>query len=112
MSRDINEKDKVLIRFSVQADKKGYTGKTDYAIGTVKEKVIVNHVMDGSRAPEYSTNYLIHFDEEYFLEQSDLEKSRFIFPEHCKYITSLTYCQETSVELGDDYLKPKAIYRI
>lgn len=112
MSRDINENDKVLIRFSVQADKKGYTGKTDYAIGTVKEKVIVNHVMDRHRAAEYSTNYLIYFDEEYFLERSDKEKSRFIFPEHLRYITSLTYCEETSVELGHDYLKPNAIYRI
>jgi len=112
MSRDINKNDKVLIRFSVQADKKGYTGKTDYAIGTVEEKVIINHVMDRRRAAEYSTNYLIHFDEEYFLERSDQEKSRFIFPEHRKYITSLTYCEETRVEFGDDYLKPKAIYRI
>ena len=35
--------DKVKIKFGIQADKKGYTGKTDFAIGTVIIKNIIAH---------------------------------------------------------------------
>ena len=107
----ININDKVSIQFSIKVDIKGYTSKTDFVVGTVEEKVIVRHVWDRNREPEYSTTYLIRFDNEYFLERSDDEKSRIIFNESEKYITSLTYCDETK-ELCDEYLRPKGIYLV
>jgi hypothetical protein len=111
MSRPIEVNNKVLIRFSIQTDKKGYTGKTDYIIGTVEQKAIDRHCYDHGKDPEYTTTYLVKFDEEYFLERSDEDKKRWIYPEDKKYITYLVFCEETNV-LCDSYLKPKAIYRV
>ena len=109
MSLPIEENNKVLIQFSIQADKKGYTGKTDYIIGTVIGKILVRHCYEYGKDPHYSTTYLIKFDSEYFLERSDEDKQN--YHKSNKYITQLTYCEETNV-LCDSYLKPKAIYRV
>jgi len=111
MAHEINVKDKVLIRFSIEANKKGYSGKTDYIIGTVDQKVITRHCFQPGRNPDYTTNYLVKFDEEYFLERSDEDKARWIYPEAKKYITDLEYTEETNV-LCDHYLKPKIMYRV
>lgn len=111
MSLPIEVNIKVLIRFSIQADKKGYTGKTDYIIGTVEQKAITRHCYEHGKTPEYATTYLVKFDEEYFLERSDEDKKSWIYPEDQKYIKQLIFCEETNV-LCDSYLKPKAIYRV
>ena len=103
--------DRVLVRFSIEANKKGYAGKTDYAKGTIDQKVITRHCFEPGQSPDYTTTYLIKFDEEYFLERSDEDKERWIYPEERKYITDLVFTEETK-ELCCSYLKPKIIYKI
>lgn len=110
---DINPNDRVKIKFGIQANLKDYTGKTNYALGTVEQKVITRHdnCCLGS-TPHYSTSYLIKFDSDYYLERSDDDKARYRNRVGLnKYITQLEYTEETK-EFCDLYLKPNGIMRI
>jgi hypothetical protein len=105
----ISINDKVKIKFGIQADKKGYTGKTDFAIGTVIIKNIIAHDFTETHT---STIYLVKFDEEYFLERSDDEKKRFIFNfKSDEFITEMTYYEQCP-SVCHLYLKPVSIERV
>jgi hypothetical protein len=98
---EINLNDKVRINFRRHANKKAMTGTTNFIIGTVIDKTTIDH--SGVNNPaEYSTYYLVQFDEEYFLEYS---KSSPLFCERKnKFMTSLTLQCDSNIQYADDYL--------
>jgi len=101
---EININDKVRINFRRHANLKGMTGTTNFIIGTVIGRTTIDH--SGVNNPaEYSTYYLVRFDEEYFLEYSNAIKTSPLFPSRKnKFMTSLQLQCGPNIQYADDYL--------
>jgi len=112
MSQQYKINDRVKVYFSIYADKKGFTGKTNHAIGTVLS--ITPRYTDEEQLT-YSTVLYIEFDEEYHMERADKQKNHSIFQllkeKNQEFITRMSYFVDNP-EISNLYLLPTSIVLI
>jgi hypothetical protein len=108
---EFNINDKVRINFSRDVYKKGREEMTNFVIGTVEDKVNINHGSPHNPMND-TTYYNIIFDEEYFLEYSREERinPRFKLREK-KYMDRLSI-QLDNPRYSDSYLLPISMCHI